>query len=353
MTKSLDEFNFKGLRDFEDKVILIIYPSTDNRILENKLMKAMETFCKSCFKTADLEANIGQSMETVKKDYDELINYLEMNNKEFRGFLDKVKELSQIEKWRIYLWKEKCLYEVLNKMEIRQQFYIANIYIPLKDVPRLTHKLNMMAPPPTLHELPLGKPPTTFNTNSYTGSAQIITNTYGVPRYQEVNPSIFTTVTFPFFFGVMFGDIGHGGLLFGFGLYLVFFNESVKKGSLRLLSELRYMICMMGFFAFYCGWIYNDLIGFNTNFFGSCFDPPMAVDEGDKDTTSQSFSPKPDCVYPFGVDPIWGRAQNNLIFVNSLKMKISVIIAIIHMTMGIVVKAFNSSFFRQKLDFYF
>jgi len=33
-----------------------------------------------------------------------------------------------------------------------------------------------------------------------------------------------TTVTFPFFFGVMFGDIAHGLLLFLFGIYLVFKN---------------------------------------------------------------------------------------------------------------------------------
>ena len=83
----------------------------------------------------------------------------------------------------------------------------------------------------------------------------------------------------------MFGDIGHGGLLFGFGLYLVFFDESVKKGSLKMLSELRYMIALMGFFAFYCGWIYNDLIGFNTNFFGSCFTPKPAPPEEEKETT--------------------------------------------------------------------
>lgn len=112
------------------------------------------------------------------------------------------------------------------------------------------------------------------------------------------------------------------------------------------------MIALMGFFAFYCGWIYNDLIGFNTNFFGSCYSPPEAVEE-DTDVTTARIPPKADCVYPFGVDPVWGRAQNNLIFVNSLKMKISVIIAIIHMTMGIIVKAFNSRYFRKSLDFYF
>jgi V-type H+-transporting ATPase subunit a len=51
------------------------------------------------------------------------------------------------------------------------------------------------------------------------------------------------------------------------------------------------------------------------------------------------------------VDPVWGRAKNNLQFVNSLKMKISVIIAIVHMTLGVIIKAFNSTYFKRKLDF--
>lgn len=59
------------------------------------------------------------------------------------------------------------------------------------------------------------------------------------------------------------------------------------------------------------------------------------------------------CIYPFGIDPIWGRAENELVFVNSLKMKISVIIAIIHMSLGVCIKAANTLFFRKKIDFYF
>ena len=96
VTKSLDEFKFKGLRYFEDKVMLILYPTTDSAILENKLQKAMETFCKSCYKMSDLEANIRESMQTIQNQYNEIIGYLEMNNKEYRSFLEKIKELNHI-----------------------------------------------------------------------------------------------------------------------------------------------------------------------------------------------------------------------------------------------------------------
>ena len=74
-----------------------------------------------------------------------------------------------------------------------------------------------------------------------------------------------------------------------------------------MMSDLRYMITMMGFFAVYCGFIYNDIIGFNVNLFGSCYSPQEHPSKDDK-TINRPFSPAPDCVYPFGIDPIWGRA---------------------------------------------
>jgi V-type H+-transporting ATPase subunit a len=110
---------------------------------------------------------------------------------------------------------------------------------------------------------------------------------------------------------------------------------------------MRYMVLMMGFFAFYCGWIYNDFLGMNLNIFGSCY-TPFSV------KADQYIKPDdPDCIYPFGIDPIWGVSGNELVFVNGLKMKISVIIAIIHMSVGVVLKLSNALFFRRSLEIVF
>jgi V-type H+-transporting ATPase subunit a len=63
-------------------------------------------------------------------------------------------------------------------------------------------------------------PPTYFEMNEFNWAFHEIVVTYGTPNYKEVNPTVFNIVTFPFLFGIMFGDIGHGGLLFLFGIYL-------------------------------------------------------------------------------------------------------------------------------------
>ena len=80
---------------------------------------------------------------------------------------------------------------------------------------------------------------------------------------------------FPFLFGVMFGDIMHGGILFLIGLYLIKNYNSIKKSAeengFGVILELRFLFALMGFFAFFAGWIYNDFASIPINIFGSCF----------------------------------------------------------------------------------
>jgi V-type H+-transporting ATPase subunit a len=60
---------------------------------------------------------------------------------------------------------------------------------------------------------------------------------YGVGRYQEVNPGLFAIITFPFLFAVMFGDIGHGFIIFAAALYLILAEKKLQKQDLGEVSS--------------------------------------------------------------------------------------------------------------------
>jgi V-type H+-transporting ATPase subunit a len=79
-------------------------------------------------------------------------------------------------------------------------------------------------------------------------------------------------VTFPFFFGMMFGDMGHGSLFLLLGIYLTLFNNQVKGGFLNFLLPFRYLLLLMGIMAVYCGFIYNEWFAIPTEIFSSCYD---------------------------------------------------------------------------------
>lgn len=105
--------------------------------------------------------------------------------------------------------------------------------------------------------------------NEFTTAFQDIVDTYGVPRYQEVNPALYAIAIFPFLFGVMFGDIGHGGVLLALAIYLTI-SKNAKK-VIPQLYPIRYLLLLMGIFAFYSGWVYNEFFSIPLNVFGSCY----------------------------------------------------------------------------------
>jgi V-type H+-transporting ATPase subunit a len=82
-------------------------------------------------------------------------------------------------------------------------------------------------------------------------------------------------VSFPFLFGVMFGDIMHGALLTIFGAYLM--ASKREKGTLAAaMAPVRYLFFLMGLFSLYCGFIYNDFSSLPIMIANTCWkDPPQ------------------------------------------------------------------------------
>ena len=74
-------------------------------------------------------------------------------------------------------------------------------------------------------------------------------------------------------FGIMFGDVGHGFLMFLFALFLVLKEKSLGKTKLNEMIQTcfdgRYLLLVMAIFSIYCGFIYNEFFSIPLNIFGS------------------------------------------------------------------------------------
>ena len=113
----------------------------------------------------------------------------------------------------------------------------------------------------------------------------------------------------------------------------------------------RYIILLMGLFSMYTGIIYNDLFSKSVNIFGSSWNASNYNNESDKDaiqklTTNKAIllNPKWDNAnspYPIGIDPVWMLADNKILFLNSYKMKLSIIFGVVHMIFGVCMKVVN------------
>ncbi|KAK0183775.1 V-type ATPase, V0 complex, 116kDa subunit family [Armillaria mellea] len=259
--------------------------------------------------------------------------------------------------WQDVVKKEKLIYETLNlfNYDVRRKTLIAEGWVPTRDITTIQLALRHATEesgtsvPPILHELRTSKTPPTFTrTNKFTEGFQTIMDSYGIAAYQEVNPGLFAVVTFPFLFAVMFGDIGHGFIIFFAALYMILAERKLSKADLgEIFGQFffgRYIILLMGIFSIYTGFMYNDIFSKSLHIWHSGWDFPAG--EGKVTGVSNGH------MYPFGLDPGWHGADNNLVFVNSYKMKMSVVLGVIHMTFALCLQLPNHFKFKRPVDIY-
>ncbi|XP_063718624.1 V-type proton ATPase 116 kDa subunit a 1-like isoform X4 [Symsagittifera roscoffensis] len=276
----------------------------------------------------------------------------------------------QLPVWFMKVRKIKSIYHTLNFFQVSQKYLQVQCWIPVTDIPKIQAALDKgtsdagSSVPSVLTQIPTKEQPPTFNrTNKFTEGFQTIIDAYGVASYREINPMPFTVISFPFLFAVMFGDCGHGLIMALFAALLIWKEKQIiaAKSKNEIFSMFfggRYVIFLMGVFSIYTGFLYNDIFSKSMNIFGSQWGIPAHVAEqlstnSDRESLVQlmvndsfgSNSP-----YPFGIDPIWQVSDNKLDFLNSFKMKLSVILGVMHMLFGVCLSLLNHTYFNKPLN---
>ena len=346
------------------KVCFIVFYKS--AAIESKIVRICEAFSAHRYDLSEL--NRPDRLEGLQRS-----NHMEMLDA--KAVLDKntetrlrlcVELAKYVEEWLWIVRREKSIYHTLNQFKtdvagsnfLRGRAWIlTDMFQPARAALHRAHVvLNL---PQTALMEPISRPeswptaPTFFRTNKYTYGFQEFVNTYGMPRYREANPALFTAASFPFLFGVMYGDMGHGSILTIAALFLVLTERRMESRGmdemLRSIYQARYMLLGMGCCAVYAGLIYNDFFSLGLNLFGSKY--TYSTQESGAKATMLGTYGSSETVYPFGVDPAWKISENELLFFNSMKMKMSVILGISQMTLGIMLRGMNAVFFNQWLDF--
>lgn len=104
----------------------------------------------------------------------------------------------------------------------------------------------------------------------------------------------------------------------------------------------------MGLFSMYTGLMYNDIFSKSLNIFGSYWSVNLTTAEAlaIKDTYMLDPAKTYNYIgypYPFGLDPVWQLAKNKILFLNAYKMKISIILGVIHMLFGVSMSFLNNT----------
>jgi V/A-type H+-transporting ATPase subunit I len=96
------------------------------------------------------------------------------------------------------------------------------------------------------------KPPTKLKNPRIFKPFEMFIRMYGLPNYQEFDPTIFVAVTYSIIFGAMFGDVGQGLCLFIGGMLLYKFkklNLAAIVGSCGIFSTI-FGFCFGSVFGF-------------------------------------------------------------------------------------------------------
>ncbi|KAG2703331.1 hypothetical protein I3760_06G133100 [Carya illinoinensis] len=342
-----------------EKNVFVVFYSGEKA--KNKILKICEAFGANRYPFSEDLGKQAQMITEVSGRLSELKTTIDVGLLQRNSLLQTIGD--QFEQWDLWVRKEKSVYHTLNmlSLDVTKKCLVGEGWSPSFATKQIQHALERAAfdsnsQVGAIFQVLQTKelPPTYFQTNKFTSPFQEIVDAYGVAKYQEANPTVYTIITFPFLFAVMFGDWGHGICLLLATLFLIARERKYSSQKLGDIMEMmfagRYCILMMALFSIFTGLIYNEFFSVPFELFA-----PSAYacrDLSCRDATTVGLI-KARPTYPFGVDPAWHGTRSELPFLNSLKMKMSILLGVAQMNLGIMLSYYNAKFFGNSINTWF
>ena len=186
-----------------------------------------------------------QELAFLKKQFDEFMR--EATNG-LLMYYSKIRALSDVFDLRKFAARS-------TQANVRQSFLMAG-WVPASEAPALCERIELIIGVSCIIESPEENaaltPPTKLKNIGAVKPFEDFVKLYGLPSYNETDPSPIFAFTYTLIFGIMFGDLGQGFILFLAGLFATF---KMKKTFGQILSSI-------GISSMVFGCIYGSVFGF-------------------------------------------------------------------------------------------
>ena len=195
----------------------------------------------------------------------EVNSQLEDNSNDQKKLVASLNKLSRENFGKFASWKETTenILALLNaEKKILQSGMLATVegFVPTDKFSQLNEKIHSMLGDKAIvlknEPVEPDDPPTKLSNNRFVAPFEELTKLYGLPHYNELDPTPLMAITFPIIFGLMFGDIGHGLILLVGGLTLWFL---IKKG--QAIRNVCWIMATCGIGAIVAGALYGEFFG--------------------------------------------------------------------------------------------
>ena len=199
----------------EESAIIIIADSQD----ADKVLKVMRSFNSNPFTIPQGVSQIpSTAFQLSESKIKELVSKQKSLTKEIQNLTKKKRaEILAIHE-KAYVTKE--VLESLRKPGGTRSFSVIQGYIPAKmekQFKKVTGEWMSVVEKIDDPKLAAAAP-VLFQNPRFARTFEVITESQGIPRHGEMDPTPMIAIMWPIFYGLMFADVGHGLLLMGLGL---------------------------------------------------------------------------------------------------------------------------------------
>lgn len=229
------------------------YEEETNKILKSLNFKEIEI-------PSDIKGNVSETSNMVRSQIAELERiYLE-----YKDVVSNINEHYRSEIIRIYseIHLEQKIEHMKENVAATKNFFYFSGWIPEGDAESTKNNLEKKYEDIiVVEEKPeeINKefiPPTKLKNNWVISPFELLVNMYGVPNYNELDPTLFLGVTYLILFGAMFGDVGQGLVFVIIGFLL---KRRAKKGTdAKDYGEILFRI---GLSSTVFGFMYGSVFG--------------------------------------------------------------------------------------------